>query len=146
MQYETVDREAFALVGVETGASNEDPRPIGELWGRFLGDNLARRIPGVVDGDVWAVYCDYEGDHTQPYTFFLGCRVAADAPAPDGMVRRVVPAGAFAHVAAHGEQPRALMEAWQAIWALPLDRTYVADCERHPSADPAEVDIFVGIR
>jgi predicted transcriptional regulator YdeE len=146
MQYERVDREALALVGVETPASNEDPAPIGELWARFIGEGLAQRIPGALDGDVWAVYCEYEGDHTQPYTFFLGCRVPADTRAPAGMVRRDVPGGAFARVAAHGEQPRALIEAWQAIWELPLDRAYLADYERHPVDDPGQVEIFVGIR
>lgn len=144
MRTGTAQRESFDLVGLSTRASNDDPRPIGALWGRS--GELRGEVAGALDDDLWAVYCEYESDHTRPYTFFLGRRVGTGAAAPAGLARRTVPAGTYAVVPAHGPQPATLIATWQAIWAMPLDRTYVADVERHPADDPERVEILVGVR
>ena len=138
MSIEVVSREPLELVGLETRASNADPSPIGELWGRFLAAGPRT--------DLVAVYCEYEGDHTQPYTFFLGRRAEPGEDPPDGWVRRRVEGGAFARFLAEGEQPGALIETWQRIWTEPLARTYRADVELHPADDPTRVEILVGVQ
>ena len=81
MDYETVSCTEMLLAGIQTRASNDDPSKIGELWGRFMSDEAVARLDKL-DPDPVAVYCDYDGDHTQPYTFFLGCPLSLD-PRPD---------------------------------------------------------------
>ncbi len=142
MNYETITCDGLELVGLETRASNADPASIGALWGRFFGDPGVQQVDALDDAVV-AVYCEYEGDHTQPYTFFLGRRVAPEAAVPEGCVRRRVGRGSFARFIAEGEQPAALIETWQAIWTTPIERRYEADYEIH--AGGPRVEIFVGI-
>ena len=148
MNHESLDVSAFDLAGLETRASNDDPSPIGALWGSFFSDARMQEVPAL-DDDVVAVYCEYEGDHTRPYTFFLGRRIAADACLPEGLpegiLRRRVPAGKFARIVSVGEQPGAMIATWQEIWGMPLARRYDHDFELHPSADPTRVEIHVGV-
>lgn len=144
-EYEPVAQEGFWLVGREVRASNDDPGPIGALWGGLHTDPFRERVEGRLSDDVVSVYCEYEGDHTKPYTVFLGYRVPETVAAPEGLVRRHVPAGAFVRFSAAGEQPRTLMATWQEIWQAGLDRAFVADYEIHPAASPHEVTIHVGV-
>ncbi|MHC4955918.1 MAG: GyrI-like domain-containing protein [Planctomycetota bacterium] len=145
MNYETVTRDEFELVGLETRASNDDPTPIGALWGRFFGDALMQSVVPV-DDDVVAVYCEYEGDHTKPYTFFLGRRVHAGTKVPGGLTRRSMPGGTFARFVAEGEQPAVLIQAWQSIWETPIERRFDCDYEVHPPGGGDRVEIFVGVQ
>ena len=144
MNHEAVTREQFELVGLETRASNADPSPIGALWGRFFGDARMQSLDAL-DDDVVAVYCEYEGDHTRPYTFFLGRKIEPGTEVAQGRAHRRGPGGAVARVVAEGEQPAALIGAWQAIWTVPLERKYDHDYEIHPQADRERVEIFVGV-
>jgi len=143
---EPVHREGFWLVGRQAKASNDDPGPIGALWGEHFERPFKDLVEGRVSDDIYSVYCEYEGDYTKPYTVFLGYRVEVDATTPPGLTRRFVPAGRFALRVADGPIPDALMEAWAAIWASDLDRTYNADYEVHPAAGGSPVNIFVGVR
>lgn len=145
MDYETEARDAMTLVGIEVRASNERPDLLGALWGRFHAEGIAGQIDERLGYEAVAVYCEYEGDHTQPYTFFLGCRVEASAAVPEGFVRRAVPAGSFAHVASVGEQPGAMIQAWMAIWEAGLPRRFDVDYEIHDPTTPDRVDIYVGV-
>jgi predicted transcriptional regulator YdeE len=140
MSHETETREPFEIVGLETRASNEDPGPIGALWERFLADDELK------EGDrIVAVYCDYEGDHTRPYTFFLGRPVADGVDFPASLARRWVVGGRFARFVAEGEQPAALIATWRRIWETPLERRYDHDYEIHHAGDPSRVEIYVGV-
>ena len=144
MDHVTVTREEMQLAGIETRASNAEAHKLGEHWGRFFGDERLRGVDKL-DDDVIAVYCEYEGDHTQPYPFFLGYRVAAGAEVAEGLVQRQVPGGSFAKVVSLGEQPAALIESWQTIWGAPLARRDDADYEIHSASDRSRVEIYVGI-
>jgi predicted transcriptional regulator YdeE len=137
-------RDGMTLVGIETRASNDRGDLLGAHWQRLLSERVIERVEGRLDDTVVAVYRDYEGDHTQPYTFFLGFRVADAAAVPEGMARRSIGEGPYAHVIAEGEQPQALIHAWMKIWDLPLDRRYEADYEIH-DPDGEKVDIYVGV-
>ena len=137
------DRPALRLLGWETRASNDDPRPIGALWQRLHAEDLASQLQGRQGRTVYAVYSDYEGDHTRPYTFFLGYPVGEDAPVPEGCVARDVPAGPYARIDAVGEQPGALIEAWMGIWDSDLERTFQLDYEVHDPQTPDRVRIYV---
>lgn len=137
MAHEVVTAGGLELVGLETRASNEDPGPIGGMWQRVHNDPFFLGAPELI-----AVYCEYEGDHTQPYTFFLG-KEGTDAPA--GYVRRSVPAGQFARFWADGEQPATLIATWGLIWGTLTARRFEADYEVHSGANPSRVGIYVGV-
>ena len=141
MKHGMHDREAFVVAGRETRASNDDPSPIGALWSAIYDDPAIRAL-GADDEPMIAAYCEYEGDHTQPYTFFLGRRVAADAEIPDGLVRREIPAGRYAVYLAEGPMPAKLIETWGTIWEAPLERRFDVDYEIH--REPTLVEVYVG--
>ncbi len=142
---ETESHPPRTLIGIEARTSNAAPKEIGEIWQRFVQDKLSAGIPARKDNHLIAVYCEYDGDHTQPYTFFLGCAVADDAEPPEGFSRRTIPAGNYVRYAASGEMPRAIMETWQQIWKADLNRSFVADFEIHDPASPHDVAIYVGV-
>ncbi len=144
MGHETVERDGMTLIGLEIRTSNENAHEIGAVWGRFMGGNLADAIPDRIGGNLIAVYCEYEGDHTKPYTFFLGCPVTPGAEAPEGMTTRTVPGGSFARFLAEGDMPGALMETWGAIWNAPITRSFEVDYEVHDPAMPTRAEVLIG--
>ena len=133
------------LIGIESRASNDNPQAIGTIWQRFMAEQLAAQIPNRSDGHLIAIYCDYDGDHTEPYTFFLGCTVNDASDLPSGFTIRTLPAGRYVRRHAAGEMPAALVTAWRDIWTSDLDRAYDADFEIHDPTSPQAVDIFVGV-
>ena len=139
----TTVRDPISAIGIEIHTSNDHPDEIGACWQRFIEGELASQIPMRESDEIIACYCDYEGDHTEPYTFFLGCEVGPEAAAPSGMRKRRIPGGSFAQFSATGPMPEALMVMWQSIWEAPLDRVYVADYEIHDGS--GAVDVFVGV-
>ncbi|TWU45892.1 Bacterial transcription activator, effector binding domain [Novipirellula aureliae] len=137
---------ARTLMGIETRASNDSPQTIGETWQRFMAERLADDIPSRADDCLIAAYYDYEGDHTKPYTFFVGCEVVDVACAPDGFVLKEIPANDYVPFPARGDMPQALIETWQRIWASDLQRNYNIDFELHNPAMPDEVMVYVGVQ
>lgn len=150
--FKTIQQDAFSVIGIALKADNTDPavgEKIGAHWQRFFADGVPDRLPGRVDQAFVAVYTDYEGDHSKPYSLVVGCRVDGAATAPEGMVKVDVPAQSYAMTTAKGPMPDAVVQGWQAIWASDLARAYVADFEVYDerAQDPAraEVDILVSI-
>ena len=145
--------EPFTIVGISVRTTNQDgqaAQDIAALWNRFLGENLAAHIPNKVDQSVYSVYTDYVGDHTQPYTVVLGCRVSEGAIAPDGMVAKHVSGGTYQPFVAQGNLSQgAVYQAWVSIWNADLDRVYTADFEVYGekalNPEDAEVDIYVAV-
>lgn len=140
------ERDGFRVIGFQIRASNENPAALGGVWEQFLKGGGAAQIGSRLSDDIVAVYCEYEGDHEQPYTFLLGCRVREGSTVPDGMVERYVPGGQYEQFEAVGEQPKALMEAWPKIWTAPIQRAFDADFEVHHAEDRQKVSIFIGVR
>lgn len=143
MAHERVIREPQTVMGLAIRTSNETAHEIGGVWQRFMGEGLAAGIPGRIGASVIAVYCEYEGDHTAPYTFLLGCPVEPGTPVPAGYEARELPGGSYACFAAEGEQPQALMETWGQIWSADITRAFEVDYEVHDPATPSRVEICV---
>ncbi len=144
--------EAFKLIGLKlngktTNENGQSGVDCGNLWQQFERDNFADRIPGKLSDEVYAVYFDYDGDHTQPFSYFIGCKVKIHAEAPQGMSSLIVPAGNFSKVIAKGTMPDCVADSWKNIWDSETDRTYEYDFEvydqRSKDWNNAEVDIFV---
>jgi len=96
-----------------------------------------------------ALYCDYEGDYTQPYSLVIVCPVSSLDNIPEGMVAKTIPAGSYAVFRAIGEYPASLIETWGNIWQTELKRTYTGDYEfygeKFVSSESKEVEVFMAI-
>ncbi len=123
----------FTVIGISTTTVNKDDRAVADinaLWQRFFEEAVGDAIPHKDGAAIYAVYHDYQGDHEQPYSLTIGCRVqGGDVPVPDGMQAIFVPEADYAVFAARGEQPKALMDTWGAVWKSDLPRTYRCDVE-----------------
>lgn len=153
-QYEVkagLDRvEAFDVAGVSVRIEDRDKasEQINALWERFFKENVGQSIEDRADDIIYAVYSDYEGDYTQPYRVTIGYKVLDDAP--DDLHRVQVQNADYAMMSAAGEQPKALMETWTAVWQSDLDRLYGTDFEvygqRFFEEGVHEVLVAVGVR
>ena len=150
---QTVSIESFYVVGIAVRtkkANGQAERDIPALWERFLREGVADRITDKLDPTVYAVYTDYEGDHTQDYTFLIGCRVVDLEGVPEGMTGRAIPGGNFCHYLAKGNlQAGVVQQVWETIWQSELSRSYRADFEVYgvKALQPtdAEVNVMVGV-
>jgi predicted transcriptional regulator YdeE len=129
-------------MGIFTRASNANPERIGDLWRKFHAGGDFKLIESRKDDTVYCVYCEYEGDWTQPFTVVLGCEVGPDAPVPEGMKTVTVAPGEFAVFPVAFDGPLPAARAWQEIWKTPLQRRYEADYDRYGAGT---LDIYVGI-
>jgi predicted transcriptional regulator YdeE len=143
---------AFKLIGLNLGkkTTNEDGQSgidCGNLWQQFEKENFVQRIPNKVSDDVYAVYFDYEGDHTQPFSYFIGCMVNMDTEVPPGMDSLLIPADNYSKVLAKGIMPDCISNFWKDIWNTKTDRAYNYDFEvydeRSKDWNNAEVEIYV---
>ena len=140
-----IQQYARTLYGIETRIDGDPASQIGAMWERFLSENLAEDCPSRLDDNLIALYCDYEGDHTQPYTFFLGCEVLDVCSAEEGFSIRYTPVGKYAEFHAFGQMPDAAIQRWQQISKMNLSRCHIADFEIHDPKSPNEVAIYVGV-
>lgn len=150
--HKVVQQSSILIIGIECRTSNATeagPQDIPKLWGRFFSEDIISRIPNKISNDIIALYCDYEGDYTQPYTVVIGCRVSTSHTIPKGMVLKIIPASSYAIFQAIGEHPKALIETWGKIWQeQDLERTYTGDYEVYNEFNkfPQEIDVYVAVR
>lgn len=157
-QQSTIENAAemggFRVVGITTRTNNADGNATGDinaLWKRFFEDAVGETIPAKDGEAIYAIYHSYEGDHTKPYALTIGCRVKSDdfALAP-GLDQVFVESGDYMVFAAQGEQPKALLETWGAIWKSDINRGFRTDVEiygpRFFEEGLHEVLICVGVK
>ncbi|MEZ6131236.1 MAG: effector binding domain-containing protein [Planctomycetaceae bacterium] len=141
----TQQQYARTLYGIETRLDGDPAIQIGELWNRFLSEEIADDIPSRLDDSIIALYCDYEAGHPKPYTFFLGCEVLDVCSAAEGFSIRYTPVGEYVEFRVTDDMPQAAIQKWQQIREMDLPRSYVADFEIHNPSSPNEVSIHVGV-
>lgn len=147
--------EAFDVVGIaaRTGTDYaENGKQIGQLWQRFMEEGVMMRIPQKADGNIYSVYSEYEGDHNQPYTVLVGCRVPHGAEVPEGLTKATVQGGVYRQYIAQGDLTGpAIQQTWQTIQQAGLDRKFTTDFEvygdkaRNPKEGEADVFVAVGL-
>jgi predicted transcriptional regulator YdeE len=144
MNYLRLSIHGLTVVGIATRASNAEANKIGDLWRQFhaLGDQKV--VEARLDETVYCVYCEYEGDATQPYTVVIGCATEADAPVPEGLKRIDIKAGEFVIFPVTGLLPMGIVAAWGEVWSAPLERRYQADFDRY--GQDGTVTVHVGVR
>ena len=146
-------KPSMSIIGIECRTSNAPdagPKDIPAFWERFYSENIAGKIPNKTSEEIIALYCDYEGDHTQPYSIVIGCPVSSVDVVPDGMVVKTTPGGEYAAFSAIGDFPNSLIETWGNIWQTDLPRTYTGDYEvygeKFSSRSPQEVEVFIAVK
>lgn len=150
--YKVIHKPAIQVIGIElrtSNASDKGPKEIPLHWEKFYSDNILEKIPNKDSSEILAVYCDYEGDETQPYSLIIGCSVSSIDHIPEGLVAKKLPATSYAVIPAIGEHPTKLIEAWGNIWQSSLKRTYTGDFELYGEdfavISPQKVDVYIAI-
>lgn len=148
-----IQKPALQIIGISCRTSNapEDAaKDIPALWGRFYSEDIINKIPNKASDEVIALYCDYEGDYTKPYSLVIGCPVSSTDEIPEGMRAKLVPACPYAVFKAVGEHPSALIQTWTKIWQTDLKRTYTGDYELYGkdffAASPQAVEVYIAVK
>jgi predicted transcriptional regulator YdeE len=143
MSFELIEMPGITVMGIQTRASNSELNKIGDLWRRFhaMGDH--RIVEARMNDMHYAVYCEYEGDYTQPYSVVIGCEVPEGTPEIEGLKTVRIEAGKFAVYRRAYAQPNPVFATWEEIWKTPLDRRYQADYDRYGAADGITVNVGV---
>lgn len=149
-----IDLEEIVLMGLSlktktTNANGQSNIDCGNLWQEFEKKNYAAKIPGKLSNEILAVYYQYEGDDTQPFSFFIGCKIKPGTELPEGLDSMVIPKGTYQKITAKGKMPDCVANAWRKIWSSGIPRAYQADFEvydeRSRNWNRAVVDIFLSV-
>ena len=149
---EKTEKDEFRLIGLKlnnktTNESRQSSIDCGNLWQKFETENFAERIPDKLSNEIYAVYYDYEGGHTKPFSYFIGCKVKFDTQNSLGMDSLIIPAESYYKVIAKGKMPDCVADSWKKIWELIIDRAFQFDFEiydeRSKDWSNAEVEVFI---
>jgi predicted transcriptional regulator YdeE len=152
-KYTVVEKPSMMIMGIECRTSNSPeaaPHDIPKHWLKFYSENIIDQIPHKSSNEIIALYCDYEGDYTKPYSLVIGCPVKSSDVIPEGMVAKIIPSSDYAVFQAIGKHPEVLIETWERIWKeTSFKRTYTGDYEMYGdsffSKSPQEVEVFIAI-
>lgn len=153
MTQKIITKDTLHIIGIRIKTSNQTAmQDIPEIWNKFYTENVKNKIPNKIDEEVFAIYTEYEGDYTKPYTYILGCSVSSLDSIPNGMVGMTIPSARYEIFIAKGKMPDKVVETWQHIWQPEIDakRAYKTDFEIYgdKASDPenAEVEIYIGVK
>lgn len=151
---ETVQKEGFKIIGIKVRTTNENGQgatDIGNLWQRFMVENIVAKIPNKIDASIYSIYTNYESDYMKPYDTILGCKVSTLDEIPAGMVGQEIEGGNYAKFIAKGNLEEGVVyKTWTEIWSMDLDRKYAADFEVYgeKAQNPtyAKVEVYVRVQ
>jgi predicted transcriptional regulator YdeE len=125
---------------------------IQRYWQEGIANQLTQRVN---PGRLFAVYTDYESDHTGGYTYFLGEEVSSLNVIPEGLSVVTIPQGKYSRFTTQtGALPHIIIEGWYNIWQMTEEdmggkRSFKTDFEiydeRATNPMAACVDIYVGV-
>ena len=149
---EKIKLPGFKLIGIRldkktTNSGGQSNIDCGNLWQKFEKEDFASRISNKIGDEIYAVYFDYERDHTKPFSYFIGCRVKINSVLGPGMDTLIIPEQSYTKFIAKGKMPGCISNSWKDIWNSKMRRAYKYDFEvydeRSKDWDNAIVDIFV---
>lgn len=134
------------MIGISRRISNENAqKEIPEMWKEFILNNYLEKIPNLKSNSIMALYTDYEGDHTKPFIYTIGCEVTSIQDVPLGLDGVTVPGNKYALFRVKGGLPDSLIETWKEIWtSKSLERKFEADFEVVKGAD--EVHVYISLK
>jgi predicted transcriptional regulator YdeE len=151
---EPVLKESFQLVGIALkkktiNVNGQSSIDCGNLWQEFEKRNISAQISNGSEREIYAVYYDYDGDHTKPFSYFIGCKVSDNTEAPEGLDLLTIPESNYQEILAKGKMPDCVADSWQLIWNADFPRAYQYDFEVYDNRSldwqNAEVDIFLSV-
>lgn len=150
---ETIDEIKLIGLALKNKTSNingQSHLDCKNLWHTFEDAKLAETIPDKISKEVLGVYFGYEGDSTQAFRYFIGCKVNSYAANCTHLQTLTIPGGNYQKIVVKGKLPDCMMEAWKDIWSGNLHRTYQVDFEVYDARckdwENAEVDIYVSVK
>jgi predicted transcriptional regulator YdeE len=150
----TVELEETKLVGLAlkektTNVNEQSSIDCGNLWQEFEKGKYAEMIPNKLTEEILAVYHQYEGDHTQPFSYFIGCKVKPGTEAPVGLETLTIAKGTYQKIDAKGKMPDCVANAWKEIWVSDIPRSYKMDFEVYDEKskdwNDAEVEVYLSV-
>lgn len=140
----------ISLKSKTTNKNGQSKIECGNLWQKSEKEGLTNKIENKLGEEIFAVYYNYEGDHTKPFSYFIGCKVADGTKVPDNLESLIIPKGTFIKKIAKGKMRDCIADAWKEIWQSDLHRAYHKDFEvydeRSKDWSNAEVDIYVSTK
>lgn len=125
------------IIGITVRTSNGGKGPnrdIEALWSRFYEEGISTKIEHKVSDTVYAVYTQYEGDHTKPYSLIIGHEVSDGSLVPKGCVLYETVSSHYAHQPLEGAFPQSLFQAWSDVWRSSIERAFTTDIESYDSS------------
>ncbi len=146
MNYEIVNLDQKIVVGVSAVTSNNDPKvmeTIAGLWDKLYKEGVNPKIKNKVNTYAIGLYSDYQGEN---FCVTAGNEVSKSEN--EDLKVKIIPAGRYAKFSVHGHMQTAVCEAWDKIWKMELDRSFVADFEEYLNADfeNADIDIYISLK
>jgi predicted transcriptional regulator YdeE len=150
-----VELDAIKLIGLAlktktTNVNEQSGIDCGNLWQEFEKGKYAEMIPNKLTDEVLAVYHQYEGDHTKPFSYFIGCKVKEDTEVPAGLDSLTIAKGTYQKIEAKGIMPDCVINTWKEIWVSDIPRSYKMDFEvydeRSRDWSNAEVDLYLSVQ
>lgn len=140
----------LALKSKTTNTNGQSSIDCEKLWHTFHQEKYAEQIQGKLSEEIYGVYYDYEGDYTQPFSYFVGYKVSTNAAVPGGLTSLTIPAGRYQKFVAKGIMPACITNVWKEIWRESYPRSYQVDFEvydeRSKDWNNAEVDVFLSLK
>lgn len=149
----SLKKEALTIVGMSIRTSNAKGKAeidIPKLWQQFMSNQVINSLPNKSNDNMYAVYTDYESDHTGAYTLILGYQVSNLNEIPEEFTVKIIPETKYQKFTAKGDLTQdAIFNTWMEIWKTDLKRTYTSDIEVYgeKAMNPTngEADIFVAV-
>ncbi len=152
MNYQLMQKEKMFVIGLPIVTSNKDgqfQKEVPPLWEKFFREKIADKINNRKNQNLLAVYTDYQGDYTKPFTYLIACEVTDLNEIPPGLVGKEIAPASFALFTAEGQFPESVAKTWQTIWNSKVKRAYTTDFEVYsadfnPQATP-KIKIYIAI-
>jgi predicted transcriptional regulator YdeE len=140
------------IIGIKTRTSNQEALiTLPRMWERLFQENLIAQVPNRLSSDIYAIYTEYEGDHTGAYTYILGFQVRDLGSIPSELTGLAIAPASYEVFIAKGRLPDAVVRTWEQIWTPEVDarRAYHTDFEiygeKAMNQEDGEVEICIGI-
>ncbi|MER3328479.1 MAG: GyrI-like domain-containing protein [Candidatus Kapaibacterium sp.] len=150
-----IEKDEMQIIGLEleTKTSNMNGKSgidISKHWEKFEKEQIYSKIPNKVNYEIVAVYFDYDGDYTEPFSYMIGCEVTDGTEAPYGMRKITIPKSKYRKFLARGKMPDCVTAVWKLIWGTDLERAYTCDFEvygeKSQNWEDAEVEVFIAVK
>lgn len=152
MEYQIVTLDSKKIVGITAKTRNDDEnigKVIGGLWSDFFSQGIYQSIEDKKNNCTIGLYSDYKTDYTGEYSLTVGCEVNQAQNIPAGTVSKSIPKGKYAKFIVEGPMDTAVMEFWEKLWKIPLDRSYTGDFEEYQPENTAEqaiIHIYIALK